>query len=233
MSRRSSLNPQDKSLNEIKYKKNTRSKKSNLLFESDEAKECARLKKAFLSRQVLLAITFLCMLYLLYSVSIIEENDNSLKNISYEKIIHMIIIQTSKSMNSIPMQCLFVISLFNLASVIVCQINFPCPKPLFVTLLIQALLSCISILVPDFLVFIFFYMTIWSVFWCLYFCAQKKVSDSCAYIYVGIEIEIQEFLKFSQEELKLQLFLQDYLKYFYRIIEIFIFPSCILKVSEF
>ena len=97
----------------------------------------------------------------------------------------MMIVQISKSMGTIPMQCTFVISLFNLICLIVCQIHFPGPKPLFITLLIQALLRCISILGPDFLIFL---MTCWLLPSVLYYYAKKLVSDTCIHIYIYIYI---------------------------------------------
>jgi hypothetical protein len=106
----------------------------------------------------------------------VERNNKWLLNTTYQEIFHMIKSQIEKFLQTPQTICIFIISFCNFVSLIYCQRNFPCPTLLFISLFIQALLGVISIILPEFAVFLLFLVTGWMIPVALYVDAQKLVS---------------------------------------------------------
>ncbi len=135
------------------------------------------------------------MIVMYFLIQKLEANDKSLLTISYEQIFDMIKLQIPKIIQAPQMKCIFIGSFFNFISLIYCQLNFPCPTLLFVSLFIQASLSLISIAIPKFTIFVLFMITFMNSY-ILRFCRSFFsffLPSSCYYLISSDIFNIRNF----------------------------------------
>ena len=88
-----------------------------------------------------------------------EHEDQALLNTSHSQIWSLVKSQVKDVLKKPSNVCIFLISFFNFIALIYCQLNFPCPSSLFISLFIQAFLGFISIIIPELAVFLLFMIT--------------------------------------------------------------------------
>jgi membrane-associated HD superfamily phosphohydrolase len=199
MSRRSSLDNQQATIRALQREINHLQKLNNsykalidkrketnddyIFLKKEKKKQYQRVKQATNGRYCFFLIILLLLFVFERNMQQIEKKDKWLLNTSYEQIFHIIKLQIEAFIKAPHMTCIFIISFFNFISLIYCQVNFPCPTLLFISLFIQAFLGLISIILPEFAIFVIFLVTSWMVPVALHFVAKKLVS---VIIYNGV-----------------------------------------------